>query len=75
VVRGQPETAIVIYATLGYHNRKPALILRRVITDPKIIQLFVMNLLKHRVIRIPAIITVSKDDIFYSNAKRLGIIK
>ena len=72
---GQNKPAILIYATINYHNGKPALILRRVITDPEVIRLFVINLINHGSIELPAIITVSKDDIFYSNAKRLGIIK
>jgi len=57
------------------HNGKPALVLRRVITDPELIRLFTLALLQKERIEMPALITVSKKLIFIANAKRLGIIK
>ena len=69
------KPAILIYASLSMHNGKPALVLRRVITDPELIRLFTLALLQKERIEMPALITVSKKLIFIANAKRLGIIK
>lgn len=64
-----------IYASLSMHNGKPALVLRRVITDPEIIRMFTLALLRKERIEMPVLIMVLKKQVFASNARRLEIIK